>query len=98
MPGTTASIPLIRRRLLAWAAAAGLAAVVALLVTLFLALVRAVLGPTVFDRVLALNTMTTPNPSKRTNNAASTVSTGPCLATGLNSPNTALFMGMLLEG
>ncbi|HEX6317577.1 MAG TPA: monovalent cation/H+ antiporter complex subunit F [Burkholderiales bacterium] len=33
------------------------AAVVALLVTLFLALVRAVLGPTVFDRVLALNTM-----------------------------------------
>jgi multicomponent Na+:H+ antiporter subunit F len=33
------------------------AAVVALLVTLFLALARAVLGPTVFDRVLALNTM-----------------------------------------
>ena len=33
------------------------AAVVALLVTLFLALARAVLGPTVFDRVLALNTL-----------------------------------------
>jgi multicomponent Na+:H+ antiporter subunit F len=35
------------------------AAVVALLVTLALALVRAMLGPTVFDRVLAMNTIGT---------------------------------------
>jgi multicomponent Na+:H+ antiporter subunit F len=35
------------------------AAVLALLVTLVLALVRAVLGPTVFDRVLAANTIGT---------------------------------------
>lgn len=35
------------------------AAAVALLVTLFLALARAILGPTVFDRLLALNTIGT---------------------------------------
>ena len=34
-------------------------AAIALLVTIVLALVRAVLGPTVFDRVLAMNTVGT---------------------------------------
>ncbi len=36
-----------------------LAAVAALVVTMFLALARAVAGPTVYDRVLAVNTMGT---------------------------------------
>jgi multicomponent Na+:H+ antiporter subunit F len=36
-----------------------LAAVAALIVTMFLALARALLGPTVYDRVLAVNTIGT---------------------------------------
>ena len=38
---------------------AALAAVAALVVTVFLALIRAYLGPTVYDRVLAVNTIGT---------------------------------------